>query len=79
MFNFISFHMVNINVPVGVSATLLDTQHYHHTHDTMGYAVTKLTGTVFQVLLMDRSPPDDWLYDRVMLQLLGTAGTVGVD
>ena len=25
---------------------------------------------------MDRSLPDDWLYDRVMLQLLGTAGTV---
>ena len=35
-----------------------------------------LTGTVFQVLLMDRSLLDDWLYDRVMLQLLATAGTV---
>ena len=38
--------------------------------------VIKLTGTVSQVLLMYRSLPDDWLYDRVMLQLLGTAGTV---
>ena len=76
MFNFISFHVVNINVPVGVGAILLDTQHYHHTHDTMGCAVAKLTGTVFQVLLMDRSLPDDWLYDRVMLPLLGAAGTI---
>ena len=25
---------------------------------------------------MDRSLLDDWLYDRVMLQLLGTTGTV---
>ena len=25
---------------------------------------------------MNISLPDDWLYDRVMLQLLGTAGTV---
>ena len=71
--------MVNINVPVGVGATLLNTQHYHHTHDTTEFAVTKLTGTVFQLLLMDRRLPDDWLYDRVRLQLLGTAGTVGVD
>ena len=38
--------------------------------------VIRLTGTVFQVLLMNRSLPDDWLYDRVMLQLLETAGTV---
>ena len=38
--------------------------------------VIKLTGTVFQVLLMNRSLPDDWSYDRVMLQLLETAGTV---
>ena len=36
-----------------------------------------LTGTVSQVLLIDRSLLDDWSYDRVMLQLLGTAGTVG--
>ena len=35
-----------------------------------------LTGTVSQVLLMNRSLPDDWSYDRVMLQLLGTTGTV---
>ena len=35
-----------------------------------------LTGTEFQVLLMNRSLLDDWLYDKVMLQLLGTAGTV---
>ena len=26
---------------------------------------------------MNRSLLDDWLYDRVMLQVLGTAGTVG--
>ena len=38
---------------------------------------TLLTGTVSQVLLMNRSLPDGWSYDRVMLQLLGTAGTVG--
>ena len=25
---------------------------------------------------MKRSPRDDWLYDRVILQLLGTSGTV---
>ena len=25
---------------------------------------------------MNRSLPDDWLYDRIMLQLLGAAGTV---
>ena len=25
---------------------------------------------------MDRSLPDDWLYDRMMLQLLETAGTI---
>ena len=36
-----------------------------------------LTGTEFQVLLKSRSLLDDWLYDSVMLQLLGTAGTVG--
>ena len=38
--------------------------------------IKKLTGTVLQVLLMNRSLPDDWLYDRVMLQLLGTPRTV---
>ena len=38
----------------------------------------KPTGTVSQVLLTDRSILDDWSYDRVMLQLLGTAGTVEV-
>ena len=27
---------------------------------------------------MNRSLLSDWLYDRVMLQLLGTAGTIGV-
>ena len=27
---------------------------------------------------MDRSLPDDWSYDRVMLQLLGAAETVGM-
>ena len=36
----------------------------------------KLTGTVVQVLLMNRSFSDDCLYERVMLQLLGTAGAV---
>lgn len=36
----------------------------------------KHTGTVFQVLVMDSSLPGDWLYDRVMLQPLGAAGTV---
>ena len=43
-----------------------------HTHQN--YALS-LTDTVSQVLLMDRSIPDDWLYNRVMLQLLGTTGT----
>ena len=37
----------------------------------------KLTGTVFQVLLMNRSLLDDWLMRELMLQLLGTAGTAG--
>ena len=36
-----------------------------------------LTGTVSQVMAMNRSLPDDRLYDRLMLQLVGTAGTVG--
>ena len=58
-------HMVNIDVPATI-----------HTRDTTGCAVTKLTGAVSQVLLMNRSLPDDWSYDRVMLQLLGAAGTV---
>ena len=35
-----------------------------------------LTGTVSQVLVMNRSLLDDWLYNRLMVQLLGTAGTV---
>ena len=26
---------------------------------------------------MNKSLPDEWSYDRMMLQLLGTAGTVG--
>ena len=39
------------------------------------YAVS-LTGKVSQVVVMNRSLPDDWLYDRVMLQLVGTVGTV---
>ena len=43
-----------------------------HTHQN--YALS-LTGTVFQVLLMNRSLSDDWSYNRVMLQLLGTTGT----
>ena len=58
----------------------------HPTHGVLPYSVIqqddlvviKLTGTVFQVLLMIRSLPDDWLYDRVMSQLLGCAGTVGM-
>ena len=37
----------------------------------------QLTGTVSQVLSMDRSLPDSWSYDRMMLQLRGAAGTVG--
>ena len=37
--------------------------------------IKKLTGTVSQVLLMNTSLPDDWSYDRVMLQLTKTAGT----
>ena len=37
-----------------------------------------LTGTVFQVLLMNRRLLDDWLYDKVRLQLLGAVGTVGM-
>ena len=48
---------------------------YYHILEGNSVA-TLLTGTAFQVLLMDRSLPDDWSYDRVMLQLLGTAGTV---
>ena len=43
-----------------------------HTHQN--YALS-LTGTAFHLLLMDRSIPDDWSYNRVMLQLLGTTGT----
>jgi len=35
-----------------------------------------LTGTEVQVLNIDRSLSDDWLYDRVRLQLIETAGTV---
>ena len=38
------------------------------------YALS-LTGIVSQVLLMNRSLPDDWSYNRLMLQLLGTTGT----
>ena len=46
-------------------------------HDWDSYLqFSLLTGSVSQVLLMNRSLPDDWLYNRVMLQLLGTAGTV---
>ena len=37
-----------------------------------------LTGTVSQVLSIKRSLLDDWLYNRVMLQLPGTTGTVGM-
>ena len=33
----------------------------------------RLSGTVSQVLVMNRSLSDGWLYDRVMLQLVGTA------
>ena len=43
-------------------------------HDDL--VVIKLTGTVSQVLLINRSLPDDWWYDTQMLQLLGTAGTI---
>ena len=39
-------------------------------------AYWRLTGTVFQVLFINRSFLDDWLYNSVMLQLLGTAGTI---
>ena len=34
-----------------------------------------LTCVEFQLLVMHCSLPVDWLYDRVMLQLLETAGT----
>jgi len=43
-------------------------------HSHQNYALS-LTGIVSQVLLMNRSLPDDWSYSRVMLQLLGTTGT----
>ena len=41
--------------------------------ETVDVAYWLLTGTVSQVLSMNRSLPDD---DKVMLQLLGTTGTV---
>ena len=37
-----------------------------------------LTGIESHVLLMSCSLPDDWSYNRVMLQVMGTAGTVRV-
>ena len=38
--------------------------------------VVWLTGIESHVLLMSCSLPDDWSYNKVMLQLVGTAGTV---
>ena len=49
--------------------------HCNIIHIHQNYALS-LTGTVSQVLLMNCNLPDDWLYDRVMLQVLGTAGTI---
>ena len=37
-----------------------------------------LTGTISQVLLMYCSLPDSWLYDRVIVQFLGAAGTARI-
>ena len=45
-------------------------------HVTPVEKLMMLTSTVSQVLLINSSLLDDCSYDKVMLQLLGTAGTV---
>ena len=38
--------------------------------------VVQLTGIKFQVVSINSNLRDDWLYKRVMLQLVGIVGTV---